>query len=156
MTTIAASLDFMEMAADSMCSGDDSFYMVDKLRMGKESIYGACGNWDACLKFLSAIEQGKNELDSDLDVSVLELREDGLWVYESTIIPARIKNRFWAIGTGANYAIACMDMGLSPAEAVAMACKYDSASNPPIDVFKLEGRRSGSKTSSKRNNRGGV
>lgn len=155
MTTIAASLDTMEMAADSMVSGDDSFYMVEKLRRGANSIYGACGNWDACLKFLSAIDEGKGELDSDLDVQVLELRPDGIWVYEGTIIPARIKNRFWAVGTGANFAIAAMELGLPPARAVEIACKYDSASSPPIDVIKLEAKNGG-KTTIKRNNRGGI
>lgn len=46
MTTIAASLIHQEIAADSMCSGDDSFYLVEKLRKGKVSVYGAAGDWD--------------------------------------------------------------------------------------------------------------
>jgi ATP-dependent protease HslVU (ClpYQ) peptidase subunit len=123
-----------------MVSGDDSFYLVEKLRRGKASIYGACGDWDKILKFYQALESG-GELDSDLDVTVLELRNDGIWIYEGTIIPARIKNEFWAIGTGANYAIAAMHMGLSPADAVKLACKYDTSSHEPVDVLKLEGRR---------------
>ena len=138
MTTIAAKFSTGEIAADSMVSGDDSFYMVEKLRRGKESVYGACGNWDACLKFLSAISEGKQELDSDLDVTVLELRHDGIWVYESTIIPARIKNDFWAVGTGANFAIAAMHLGMSPTEAVNLACLYDSSSHGPVDTMMLD------------------
>jgi hypothetical protein len=144
MTTIAARVSTGEIAADSMVSGDDSFYLVEKLRRGKASIYGACGDWDKILKFYQVLESG-GELDSDLDVTVLELRSDGLWVYEGTIIPARIKNEFWAIGTGANYAIAAMHLGLSPADAVKLACKYDTSSNEPIDVLKLEGRRAAKK-----------
>ena len=140
MTTIAARASTGEIAADSMVSGDDSFYLVQKLRLGKNSIYGACGDWDKCLKMLQVLESG-GELDSDTDVTVLELRSDGLWVYEGTIIPARIKNDFWAVGTGANYAIAAMHLGCSPKEAVEIACRYDSCSNEPIDVLKLEGRR---------------
>lgn len=140
MTTIAARVSSGEIAADSMVSGDDSFYLVEKLRRGKTSVYGACGDWDKILKFYSVIESG-GELDSDTDVTVLELRHDGIWIYESTIIPARIKNDFWAIGTGANYAIAAMHLGLSPKEAVALACKYDTSSNEPIDVLTLEGKR---------------
>ena len=140
MTTIAARVSTGEIAADSMVSGDDSFYLVEKLRKGKASIYGACGDWDKILKFYQVLESG-GDLDSDTDVSVLELRSDGLWVYEGTIIPARIKNDFWAVGTGANYAIAAMHLGCSPKEAVEIACLYDSCSNEPIDVLKLEGRR---------------
>lgn len=139
MTTIAAKVSTGEIAADSMVSGDDSFYLVEKLRKGKASIYGACGDWDKILKFYQVLESG-GDLDSDTDVTVLELRNDGIWIYEGTIIPARIKNDFWAVGTGANYAIAAMHLGLSPAEAVKIACMYDACSNEPIDSMTLGGR----------------
>jgi hypothetical protein len=139
MTTIAARVSTGEIAADSMVSGDDSFYLVEKLRKGKNSIYGACGDWDKCLKMLQVLESG-GDLDSDTDVSVLEIRSDGLWVYEGTIIPARIKNDFWAIGTGANFAIAAMHCGKSVLEAVEIACMYDTSSHGPIDYMRLGGR----------------
>lgn len=142
MTTVAAKASTGEIAADSMVSGDDSFYLVEKLRQGKASIYGACGDWDKILKFYQALESG-GDLDSDTDVTVLELRSDGIWIYESTIIPARIKNDFWAIGTGANYAIAAMHLGLSPTEAVKIACTYDTSSHEPIDVLRLPRRSRG-------------
>lgn len=143
MTTIAAKASTGEIAADSMVSGDDSFYLVEKLRRGEESVYGGCGDWDKLLKFYNSLESGA-DLDSDTDVTVLELRSDGIWIYESTIIPAKIKNDFWAIGTGANFAIAAMHLGLSPAEAVKLACLYDTSSHEPIDVMTLSGRKRGS------------
>jgi hypothetical protein len=143
MTTIAARASTGEIAADSMVSGDDSFYLVKKLRKGQESIYGGCGDWDKLLKFYNSLESGA-DLDSDTDVTVLELRSDGIWIYESTIIPAKIKNDFWAIGTGANFAIAAMHLGLTPAEAVKLACLYDTSSHEPIDVMSLSGRKRGS------------
>jgi ATP-dependent protease HslVU (ClpYQ) peptidase subunit len=136
VTTIAARFSTREIAADSMCSSDEAFYLVEKLRKGKESIYGGCGDWDKLLKFYQAIESA-GDIDSDTDVTILELRNDGIWIYESTIIPARIKNDFWAIGTGAGYAIAAMHLGLSPKEAVAVACLYDTSSHEPIDTMTL-------------------
>jgi hypothetical protein len=145
MTTVAAKVSTGEIAADSMVSGDDSFYLVEKLRKGKNSVYGACGDWDKCLKMLQVLESG-GDLDSDTDVTVLELRHDGIWVYESTIIPARIKNDFWAIGTGANYAIAAMHLGLSPTEAVKLACLYDTSSHEPVDTMRLGGTRARTKS----------
>jgi hypothetical protein len=84
------------------------------------------------------------DLDSDTDVTVLELRSDGIWIYESTIIPAKIKNDFFGIGTGANFAIAAMHLGLTPAEAVKLACLYDTSSHEPVDVMYLSGRKRGS------------
>jgi ATP-dependent protease HslVU (ClpYQ) peptidase subunit len=119
-----------------MCSSDDAFYLVEKLRKGKASIYGGCGDWDKLLKFYQSIESG-GDIDSDSDVTILELRNDGIWIYESTIIPAKIKNDFWAIGTGAGYAIAAMHLGLTPREAVEIACLYDTSSHAPVDSFVL-------------------
>jgi hypothetical protein len=143
MTTIAAKASTGEIAADSMVSGDDSFYLVTKLRRGENSIYGACGDWDKILSFYQALES-KSSPDSDTDVTVLELRSDGIWIYESTIIPAKIKNDFYAIGTGAGYALAAMHLGLSPAEAVKLACLYDTSSHEPVDAMTLSGRKRGS------------
>jgi hypothetical protein len=138
MTTIAAKFSTLEIAADSMVSGDDSFYLVEKLRRGKESVYGGCGDWDKILKMFQVLESG-GDLDSDTDVTVLELRRDGIWIYESTIIPAKIKNDFWAIGTGANFAIAAMHCGKSVKEAVEIACLYDTSSITPVDYMTLGG-----------------
>jgi hypothetical protein len=129
-----------------MCSSDEAFYLVEKLRKGKESIYGGCGDWDKLLKFYQAIETS-GDIDSDTDVTILELRNDGIWIYESTIIPARIKNDFWAIGTASGYAIASMHLGLSPGEAVAVACLYDTSSHGPIDTMTLARTKRGQSNS---------
>jgi len=80
MTTIAAKFSTGEIAADSMVSGDDSFYLVEKLRHGKDCIYGACGDWDKILKFYQVMESG-GDLDSDTEVTVIALKHDGLWIY---------------------------------------------------------------------------
>jgi hypothetical protein len=66
---------------------------------------------------------------------------------ESSIIPAKIKNDFWSIGTGANFAIAAMHFGASPKEAVEIACLYDSSSHGPIDEIKLPRKPRGVKKS---------
>lgn len=142
MTTIAASFSLKEIAADSMVSLESCSYQVTKLRRGSQSVFGAAGDWESCLKFLAALEAG-NLGDLETDISVLELRRDGLWVYEGSITPAKLKNDFYAIGTGANFAIAAMHLGCSPSEAVAIACEFDPQSSGPIDVLKL-GRRNAS------------
>lgn len=145
MTTIAARFSTLEIAADSMVSGDDSFYLVEKLRQGKESIYGGCGDFEKLLKFYQALESS-SDVDSDADITILELRHDGIWIYESCIIPAKIKNDFWAIGTGANFAISAMHCGKSVKEAVEIACYYDTSSHQPIDLMKLGSKRRGTKS----------
>lgn len=145
MTTIAASLAHKEIAADSMCSGEGAFYSVCKLRQWKDGVAGAAGDWVQILKFFNSIEKG-GDLDSDCDVECMELRADGIYVYESTIIPARIKEPFYAIGTGSAYAMAALHLGKSPREAVEIAALYDPATRGPIDVMRLRGAKSASKT----------
>lgn len=137
MTTIAARFSSMEIAADSAVGDQESFYLVEKLRRGKNGIYGACGEF---LKILSAYDfmAQKSGWSDDLDVQILELRPDGIWVYESSPVPIKIKNDYWAIGSGGSYALAAMRLGLSPVEAVAIACEFDASSRPPIDSMRLE------------------
>lgn len=96
------------------------------------------------LKFFNTIENG-GDLDSDCDIECMELRADGIYIYESTIIPARIKEPFYAIGTGSAYAMAALHMGASPREAVEIATLYDPATRGPIDVVKLTGKNRGTK-----------
>lgn len=130
----------MEIAADSMVSDEKIFYAVEKLRKGKLGIYGACGDFNQMLRAYELIEEGKKEWDNDFDFSILELRKDGIYIYESCLIPVKIKHDYWAVGSGSPYAIAAMRMGASPAEAVAIACEFDPSSSPPIDVMKLEAK----------------
>jgi hypothetical protein len=133
-----------------MCSGEGQFYSVCKLRQWKEGVAGAAGDWVQILKFFNSIEQG-GDLDSDCDIECMELRGDGIYMYESTIIPARIKEPFYAIGTGSAYAMAAMHLGASPREAVEIAALYDPATRGPIDVMRL-GESSASKAIARRAN----
>jgi ATP-dependent protease HslVU (ClpYQ) peptidase subunit len=137
MTTIAARFSTLEIASDSQVSGDDIKYHVEKLRRGAQSIYGGAGDWDKLLAAFQALESGKTELEDDCDVELIELRHDGIWVYEGTLIPAKIKNDHYAIGTGAGYAIAAMHLGKSPKEAVEIAAIYDPGTGGPIDCWTL-------------------
>lgn len=136
MTTIVVRFSTREIAADSMVSSDESFFATNKLRKTKRGIMGGCGDWDKMLKMYKAIEEGK-EAD-DLDVTVLELRQDGIWIYEGTSIPVLIREDFYAIGTGSGYAMGALHCGKSVKEACEIACLYDTSSHLPIDYMILE------------------
>lgn len=149
MTTIVARFSTLEIAADSMVSADESFFGTNKLRKTKRGIFGGCGDWDKLLKIYRAIEKG-TEIE-DIDVTVLELRTDGLWIYEGTTIPVLIKEDFYAIGTGAGYAMGALHCGRSVAEACEIACIYDTSSHPPIDYMKLESKNGKPRTKQAKN-----
>ena len=145
MTTIAASVRFNEIAADSMISGQDTHYAVSKLRSLRSSAIGAAGDWRHILEFYKRLAR-KKALDADCDISAIELRRDGIWVYESTVIPARIEQDFFAVGTGAGYAIAAMHLGKSPQEAVEIAALFDPNTRGPVHVLKLGAPRAKKRT----------
>ena len=44
---------------------------------------------------------------------------------------------FIAVGSGGPYAIAAMDCGKTPEEAVHVASRYDAATSAPVEVFKV-------------------
>jgi len=138
MTTVAASIKHGMIAADSMCSAEGYHYLVTKLRQGVHSAYGCAGEWVQILKFLQALEKG-GDVDSECDVHLLELRIDGLWLYDGHINPFKLKNDFYAIGTGAPYAMAAMHCGKNPQEAVEIASLFDPGTRGPIDVIKIGG-----------------
>lgn len=139
MTTIAASLAHKEIAADSKCSSDDSFCSVYKLRQWKDGPIGAAGDWHQILKFYEALEIG-GEIDSEWDIEVLQLQPSGLFIYGASLKPYPIKDKFYAIGSGAAYALTAMALGKSPREAVEIAARFDPGTGGEIDVLKGSSR----------------
>ena len=137
MTTIAARFSTLEIAADSQVSGEDVKYYIEKLRRGKDCIFGGAGDLDKLLKFYDSVEKN-GDFDDPIEVDVLELRADGIYVYESTIHPVKVRGDFFSIGTGSAYALAAMYLGKSPKEAIEIASLFDPVTGGPIDVLKLE------------------
>jgi hypothetical protein len=136
VTTIAASLDHQMIAADTRCSTDGWMVNVSKLRTGPNSFFGAAGQWDQVLKFYSALEQN-SELSTECEVDVLEIRQDGLYLYNASLTCYQIKERFWAIGTGAGYAIAAMYCGKDPIEAIKIASLFDPGTGGQIEMMRM-------------------
>lgn len=136
MTTIAASLEHQLIAADTRCSTDGWMVNVSKLRQGPNTVFGAAGTWEQVLKFYAALEQN-SELSSECDVELLELRADALYLYNGSLICYPIKERFWAIGTGAGYAIAAMYLGKDPVEAIRIASLFDPGTGGEIETMRI-------------------
>lgn len=120
-----------------MASGDGYFYSVDKLTVNTVGALGSTGEWRQCLRALESI-CANGIIDEELDVTVLELRGDSIWLYDGHEKPFQIKQDFYAIGTGAAYAIAAMHLGKSPKEAVEIAALYDPGTGGPIETIEME------------------
>lgn len=59
--------------------------------------------------------------------------------YENTPDPIVIENRFWAIGSGRDFAMAAMFLGQGASHAAEVACALDLGCGNGVDVLCLEG-----------------
>ena len=86
-------------------------------------------------------------IDNSMDEAVaghaswieVELDKDGLWMWDKNLVRLEVRNKFYAIGTGAQYAMGAMEAGATPAEAVKISARYDEHTGLPIETMKLEG-----------------
>lgn len=141
MTTIAANRECM--AADHKVTDGDTSYRAAKIWKRGSAIVGAAGSNSAINKFRKWIDRGyKGRLPEFLEEEAAEfaaivLNPDGLFVFDSSCVPDRIIDPFYAIGTGKQAALAAMHMGAGPQKAVEIACEVDNSTGPPVVVLKL-------------------
>lgn len=141
MTCIVASAKHGVITSDSRCSTDSAMVSVHKVRVSKKSIIGAAGDWADVLKFWEFLDKGTAPKDlgltDDSALEAIELTSDGIYLYESSGRRYKIKDQFYAIGSGGPYAMGAMAMGATPEEAVAIAARFDPSTGGEVEVHKL-------------------
>lgn len=143
MTCIAVSVKHGVLASDTRCSADGVMFGVTKFRRVGKGVVGAAGDWDDILRFWELIE-GKTKtakesgLNDDSELEAIELHPEGIFLYAASGKRYLIKDDFFAIGSGAPYAIGAMAMGASPKEAVALASRFDPATGGEIEVIPMK------------------
>lgn len=143
MTTIAATLEMM--AADQFVTYAPSYHGDTKIWVAKGSIWGAAGDVDVCQRFknwtLGKEKRPKTTDPEDKESSKLEalqLSPKGLFLYVGDSPPDPVKEPFYAIGSGAGYAVGAMSMGASLEQAVEVAAKWDSNTRLPFNCIELK------------------
>jgi hypothetical protein len=150
MTTIAACLDSLSMAADAkvtICTSDgaEELHAVRcfKLWRNRRFIVGAAGedtDIAGLRRWLSGGRRGKRPW-SGRDFSALLLSRTALFYIEDGGDMEVCRLGYHAIGTGAGFALASMTtmvrMGLDVDVQVAVhvACAHDNATGEPVDVM---------------------
>lgn len=137
MTTIA--INKTSIAADSQFTHQNLITKGDKLFRVGDDIIGFAGAVEAGIAFVDWKKGGEKPVELDEDFEAFVLSKDGriTW-YGSKMVPIPVKEKFTAIGSGSHLAIGAMYAGLSPEEAVKIACKVDTGSCLPVKVFKLK------------------
>lgn len=147
MTVIAANL--REMAADTKVEidGQHHCYSTKIFRIEDGSIIGGAGispGLDLVMDWLRAGEIRGNEPNlavlERIDVTILRLKKDGLWLYADTCVPFKLNDQNFAVGCGANLALYVMRvLKKPPATAVRETIKIDHGCGGRIDTLRLRG-----------------
>jgi len=147
MTTIAANLK--EMSGDSRVTIGSIFYHADKIFRIGDSIVGVCGDAGLTTKFLAWFrkecpsDEVSMTLDDEHQFNALVLNARGLFLYSDCSEPDRLHDKFFAIGAGADIALAAMVLGKNPTEAVQLACKLNPTnSGLPVKTLTLAPKKS--------------
>lgn len=142
MTVIAANR--REIAGDSRVACGAIFYNSDKVFRIGDSLLGVCGDANYTTRFLEWFrkecppDEAGLTLDDEHTFAALVLNPRGLFHYADLAPPDHLHDRFFAIGAGADVAMAAMAMGKSPADAVRLACRLNPmACGLPVKVLQL-------------------
>jgi len=149
MTTIVATRTAIY--SDSGCNAETNF-LTRKLfrvepRKGTRYLVGVAGDLDVALRMVAVLRA--NTLDDCADRpidgvpaeekddhGVIVVTEDKrIFILGARMVPTEVLGYYAAIGTGAPYALAALDFGKSPREAVEYACTRDHESSLPVAVL---------------------
>lgn len=129
MTTVAYKNGVM--ASDSIAVENDLITRCEKLHRSRDCIIGIAGDFYAGYLFLEWFEEneiGENRPGSNDagDISAMILFPDGsLYTCDAHYVLVPYAEPFYAIGSGAGYAMSAMRLGLSAEQAVAHAIEFD-------------------------------
>ncbi len=141
------------LAADSRITTSDESagdYMgkCAKLIRLPDCIVGLQGESSPGVAFLNWYRTGMKDMEmrahilaSGADFTAVVLTKHGLFVWDCWMQPERMCDEFYAVGSGTKAALGALHMGASAVKAVAVACKIDPWSAPPIVSMSLKKRR---------------
>jgi len=139
MTTIAWDGRFM--AADRRISMGTTTYSSTKIRRTADGrLIGATGDWPVASLVLDWLEHGGARPDcqsSDRWCTALEVTPDGrCWLHQRDG-KWPVEDAFTAIGSGREYALAVMAVGLGAEKGVEVAARFDPGTGNGIDALEI-------------------
>jgi hypothetical protein len=137
MTTIIATLEVL--ASDRRVTGGPMF-KATKIARIKGSLYGGAGNLEQIMKMFEWFKNPDMKPDWKFqpEFEILELNEGGLFVWGSEMIAVPVGMPYYAIGSGAPYALGALECGAPPSDAIRVAHKFDPYTGREIQVHKLK------------------
>lgn len=128
------------MSADTRVTWDDESTSASiKIEKYKGEILGASGDVAAGMRFIQWYKDGGKGRKPKVtkDFRLLRLSEGGLYLIDHDLVWVKVDSEFYAIGSGAQYALGAMEMGASTEKAVQVAIKYDNYTGGLITTLEL-------------------
>jgi hypothetical protein len=128
------------LAADRKIDGWQSVCKLIRLKSG--AYISGAGNWDDVVEVArwldaKAVEANKPTLTQG-STSVIYLDSTGLyWMTDPFLRKVKVEEPYYAIGSGAHFALGALAMGATAHEAVEIAMQFDSQSGHGIDSIKV-------------------
>lgn len=153
MTTIACKAGTM--AADSRCTDEKGQFVtrVPKIYLlDSKALLGSAGDADDRDVVTVLNRATPRRLPSRADLASTETEFEGLLLFPngqlffvdvhhtdngwvSSVLEC--KERFASVGSGSKYALGAMTFGANAKEAVEVACRFDTASGPPVTTMRM-------------------
>ena len=139
MTTIVADFNNKIMVSDTRCSyGGTVFRMIKIHKAPDGTLIGFSGNVTEATKFVEWFMSGHNKAKvprfGDDAFDALTMNDEGIMLWDSSLVATKVNQSFFAVGSGAQYAIGAMKAGASAEKAVTIATEEDSCSGLPLDT----------------------
>jgi 20S proteasome alpha/beta subunit len=159
MTTIVADFRTKIMVSDTRCTYGSNHFRVKKIYvMPDGTLVGFSGSVSEGYKFVEWFEKGCNKKilpsfgeEPDDFFDAISMNNDGMLLWNNSLIPTKINQEYFSIGTGSSYALGALMAGASAERAVAIASELDCASGVPIDCYEYIPLNAHKKKRSQRN-----
>ena len=143
MTTVITTKT--EMVSDTFISYEVSFQGAPKIWIAKGCAWGGAGSTASLAQF-KLWTQGKakrpefkvaeEEDEPTAKLEVLQLHpKNGIFLWINADLPEPVEEEFYAIGTGAGYAVGAMSKGATAKEALEIAAKWDKGTRLPGNII---------------------
>lgn len=149
MTTVIATRDCM--VSDTLITYDPSFKGKSKIWIAKGCVWGGAGPTGVLAAFKQwTLGRGKRpefkkpegDEEEPSKMEILQLHpKNGIFLWINSDLPEEVDEPFYAIGTGAAYAVGAMSHGATPQEALEIAARWNTGTRLPGHIVMLPKRR---------------
>lgn len=133
------------MAADKQGNNNAYKFIITKIfRLKDGGVAGIAGDFASGLKVVEWFNGAEKPLfDKEDSFTVMVARDDECFIYEPSLIPIKIEQSFFSIGSGSHFALAALHLGKSAKKAIEVATFFDPDTGMGYEELVVGKKKSG-------------